>query len=140
MGAMRESTTISAGPQRVWEAVVDFEARPKWEPRVKQASIVGGGPLREGSRIRLRVDRDTFTSTVVAIEPPGRLVLVVKGPGFRVTHSYELRPEPGGTTLALVGDYQGLMGRLVARFMRKSIHRDLTDELAAIKRAAESSG
>ncbi|MBI4198871.1 MAG: SRPBCC domain-containing protein [Chloroflexi bacterium] len=139
MGMIQETTTVAAPPQRVWEAVVDFEARPRWEPRVKEASILGGGPLQEGSRIRLKVDRDKFTSTVIAMEPPASLVLLVKGPGFRVTHSYELHPEGTSTRLVMAGDYQGIIGRLVGRFMRKSVRRDLSDELAAIKRAVEAS-
>ena len=138
MSTIQESVVIAAASGHVWDAVIAFEARPRWEPRVKEAEILGGGPLQEGSRIRLKVDRDRFTSTVVEIHPPERLSLLVKGPGFRVNHIYELHPSGDKTDVTITGEYRGLIGRFVVRFMRRSVHRDLTDELAAIKRAAEA--
>lgn len=138
MGVIVETTTIPGELQRVWDAMVDFESRPRWEPRVKEASILGGKPLREGSCIDLRVDRGRVIVTVAAIEPPTRIVLLVKGPGFRVTHGYELSPEQGGTKLVMRGDYRGLIGRLVVRLKRGSVQRDLIDELTAIKRSVEA--
>ena len=137
MGDVQESVTVAASPERAWESVVDYGSRPQWAPRVKEARIVDGGPLREGSRIRLHIDRDRFTATVVEFEPPRRLSLLVKGPGFRVNHVYELTPNEEATSVALTGRFRGVVGRLVARFMRGRVMRDLTDELAAIKAAAE---
>ena len=138
MGSLTERIATAVPPQRVWAVVVDFEGRPHWAPRVKEATLLDGPPLREGSRIRLRVDRDRFTSTVVELQPEKRLVLLVQGPGFRVHHTYELDPSGGGTVVSLTGDYRGMIGGLVSRFMRGSIRRDLVDELAAIKGAAEA--
>ena len=65
MASVQETISIGASPDRVWAAIVDFEARPRFAPRVKEAQILDGGPLKEGSRIRLKVDRDRFTPTVV---------------------------------------------------------------------------
>ncbi len=137
MGTIAEKIEVNAPLKPVWDAVIDFEARPKWEPRVKEAKVLDNGPLREGSRIRLRVDRDRFTATVVQIEPEKRLVLLVKGPGFRVHHSYALSSGGVGTVVSMTGEYHGLVGALVTRFMRGSLRRDLVDELTAIKHAAE---
>jgi uncharacterized protein YndB with AHSA1/START domain len=138
MASIEESIAVAAPQDRVWDSLVDFEARPRWEPRVKEAQVLGGGPLQKGSRIRLLVDRDRFTSTVVEIRPPERLSLLVKGPGFRVNHVYQLSPRDDKTEVTIIGEYRGLIGGLVVRFMRGSVTRDLTDELGAIKRAAEA--
>ncbi len=138
MANIRETVAVAAPPQQVWDTLVDFETRPRWSPRVKEAAILGGGPLKEGSRIRLKVDRDRFTSTVLELRPPEQLTLLVKGPGFRVTHMYGLRSSGAETQVTMTGDYRGLIGALVSRFMSRSLRRDLTGELDAIKRAAES--
>ena len=122
----------------MWDAVVDYEARPRWSPRVKEARILGGPPLRQGSRIRLRIGRDRFRATVVEMRPPELLSLEVRGPGFRVSHTYELQPSGDQTGLTLTALFRGLIGRLVARFMRSSVSRGLIDELAAIRAAAEA--
>ncbi|MBI4336774.1 MAG: SRPBCC family protein [Chloroflexi bacterium] len=138
MGTIKEVALVAAPAERVWQAVVDFEARPRWSPRVKAARIVGGGPLQVGSRIRLKVDRDQFTSTVVEMRPRERLVLLVKGPGFRVRHIYELYPDGEATKASITGEYGGLIGQLVVRLMRGSVQRDLIDEMEAICRASEA--
>ena len=138
MGSMQQSLEIAAAEDRVWHSVVDYEARPRWSPRVTEARILDKGPLRVGSRIRLRIGRDRFTATVVELRSPQLLSLLVKGPGFRVTHTYELEPSGDRTNAMIRADYRGIIGRLVARFMRGSIRRDLTDELSAIKAAAEA--
>ena len=137
MGILQESLDVAAARHRVWEAVVDCEARPRWSSRFKSAQLVGGPPLREGSRIRLHIARDRFTATVVELGPPERLTLLVKGPGFRVNRTYELCERGSETRVTLTGEYRGVVGRLVARLMPRSIRRDLVDELAAIKAAAE---
>ena len=137
MGDVVESITVAAPPGHVWDSVVDYGSRPQWAPRVKDAEIIDGGPLREGSRIRLHIDRDRFTATVVEFQPPRRLSLLVKGPGFRVNHIYDLTANEETTDVALTGRFRGIVGRLVRRFMRGRVRRDLTDELAAIKAAAE---
>ena len=138
MGSIQESIVVTMPPSQVWAAVVDFEARPQWAPRVKEARIVEGGPLEEGSKICLKIGRDRFTATVVEIRRSERLVLLVRGLGFRVNHVYELQPAGDGTSLMLGGHYSGVIGRLVTRFMRGSVRRDLIDELDAIKRASEA--
>ena len=122
----------------MWEVLVDYEAPPRWSLRVQEARVLDDGPLSEGSRIRLRIDRNRFTATVVEINPPERLSLLVKGPGFRVTHSYGLHPGVEETTVTIRADYRGPIGRLALRLMSGSVRRDLTGELAAIKTAAEA--
>ncbi|MSQ22147.1 MAG: hypothetical protein EXR53_02400 [Dehalococcoidia bacterium] len=139
MGTIQEVTLIAGSQDQVWKAVVDYPARTRWWPRVKEARLLDEGPLQVGSRIRLKVDKDQFTSTVVEVHPPERLVLLVKGPGFRVTHSYRLQPTGVKTEVTMSGEYGGLIGSLVVRFMQRSVRRDLTDELAALKGAAEAS-
>ncbi len=139
MSSVQDAITVAAPVERVWEAVVDFEARPRYSPRVKEARILDGGPLREGSRIRLHVDRDRFTPVVVELRPRERLALLVKGPGFHARHAYELRAAGVATTVTMSAQLGGFLGTLAGRFMRGSVRRDLTDELEAIKRAAEAS-
>jgi hypothetical protein len=138
MAKYQESITVSAAPAQVWRAVVAFEERPRYSVRVKQAEVIGGGPLKVGSAIRLQVDRDRFTPTVAAMEEGRSLTLSVKGPGFRATHRYEVREAGGATEASLTGEFGGLLGGVFTVFMGGSVRKDLRDELAAIKAAAEA--
>ena len=139
MNQINLTCLVAAPLEKVWSTVTDFEARPRWTTRVKEAQVLGGGPLQEGSRIGLKVGRDRFEAAVIEMRPPERLALLVTGLGFRVTHTYELSTARNGTTVTLTGDYQGLVGALVMRFMRGTARRDLADELGAVQRAAEAS-
>lgn len=138
MAKYRESVTVSAPVQRVWRAVVAFEERPRYSSRVKQAEVIGGGPLKAGSAVRLQVDRDRFTPTVTAMDEGRSLTLLVKGPGFRASHHYEVGAVGDATELSLSGEFGGLLGGIFTALMRSSVRRDLRDELSAIKAAAEA--
>lgn len=139
MPTVTESVKVSVQAQDAWNAVLDFKSRPKYSPRVKEVTLLDGEPLKKGSRIRLRINGDRFTPVVEAIEPPQRLELLVKGPGFKARHVYEVTQTGDGTTVAMSATYGGLLGIIFGRMMTRSIHKDLTDELAAIKQAAEGS-
>ena len=135
---MERNIHIGAPAERVWSAVVDFPARPRWSPRVKSAELLDGGPLREGTRIRLKVGGNQFTPRVQAMRPRERLELLVRGPGFSAAHTYQLAPATNGTLLTINGAFRGVFGRLMVVLMPGSVRRDLDDELDAIKRAAEA--
>lgn len=138
MGIIQQSIDVARATGRVWDALVDYEARPRWSSRIKEAQLLDAGPLKEGSRIKLHVGRDRFTATVVEISESERLTLLVKGPGFRVHRSYLLSGDGDRTSLGIHADYRGLIGRFALRFMGGSVRRDLADELAAIKASAEA--
>ena len=140
MAKVQENIVVAAPQQRVWESAVDFEARPKWAPRVEEARLLDGQPLHLGSQIRLKVGWDKFTAIVVGMHSPDRLDLLLTGLGFRVNHVYELEAVNNGTSLTLSGDYHGFIGRTMSRFFSKSVRRDLMDELYAIRRAAQAPG
>ena len=137
---MRVEETISISSvtlDRVWDALVDMESRPRWSKRVKEAQVLGGGPLQEDSRIRLRVGRDRFTAVVTELRPRKCLALEVRGPGFKASHEYHLAGATGATTLTIPGQFGGLLGGLLGWLGRGGVRRDLREELAAIQRAAE---
>ncbi|MBI4203012.1 MAG: SRPBCC family protein [Chloroflexi bacterium] len=138
MSSLQEATLVNAPLDRVWDTVLDFEGRPTHSPRVKEARLLDGPPLHEGSRIRLVVDRNAFTPVVQRLQPKERLTLLVTGPGFKATHEYTLHPQDNAVQVTIAAQYGGLAGGLFSRLMRGSFRRDLTEELAAIKQAAEA--
>lgn len=119
--------------------MLDFESRQRYSPRAKGVEYLGGTAIEEGNRIRLSIDRNTFTVNVESIQPPRWLVTMVKGPGFRLHYTYDVKASGEHSTVTITGSYQGLLGRLFSLLMKKSFHKDLSDELVAIKAAAETS-
>ncbi len=137
MATVRESLSVRASVVKTWESVLDFESRPKFTPIVTEVTYLDGKPLKVGSRIRLGIGNDRFTSVVQSIDPPKRLELLVKGPGFMAFHSYEVASSGEGSRVAMSANYGGPLGVVFARLMKKSVRKDLLRELAALKHAAE---
>ncbi len=140
MPKIQDSVTVSAPIEKVWEVVTDFEARPKWAPRVQEVEILGGGPLKEGSDIRIQVGRRAFIPKVVELRPRERLVLRAGGAAVKADHIYEVASSGDGSTLTLTAQYGGPLGAIFGLLLRKQTRRDIADELSAMKRAIESGG
>jgi Polyketide cyclase / dehydrase and lipid transport len=45
---------VAAAPQRVWEVLADVENWPSWTPSVTSITRLDGGPLRIGSKVKIK--------------------------------------------------------------------------------------
>ena len=137
MAQLTEQIVVNAPLDKTWNAVLGFDSRPKWSPRVKQSQIIGGSPLQVGSKIRLQVDRSRFTPVVAEIVLKERLNLLLGGPGSKGNHIYEFGEIQEGTAVSITGKYGGIVGVLVGWLMKDSFRKDVVEELQSIKSAAE---
>ena len=135
-----ENITIDAPPERVWRALTDLEDRVRWNDRLHEMSTLDGEDLALGSRMLIKVDRSRFKVAVTEFDPPNRMVSGAKNPVMTYFHSYDLSEVAEGVTrLTLTGSMGGVLGSLMGAFSKNRMRRDLRDELAPIKEAAESS-
>src|SRR6187549_3971764 len=80
------SSVIDAPAARVWERVRDFNALPRWHPRIRESRIENGEPadrigcirdfrLQNGDRIREKLlglsDHDLFFTYAILESPMG---------------------------------------------------------------------
>lgn len=84
---------------RVFAFVSSPQNAARWQPMFTSGEIVGGGPIRPGSRLRyVRRDGHAVDFRVVALEPNRELALTeFESP--RVVQSYRFEPEGAGTRL-----------------------------------------
>ena len=129
MTSVRVTVDIAAPPERAWQAVADVEDWPRWTTSMGDVKRLDEGPLRVGSRARIKqpglpkyvwevTDLDEGTSFTWVARTPGVVAwagheVVATADGSRVTLS-----------LAWTGVFGGLAGALMARRTRKSIMRD----------------
>ena len=136
---MTETIAINATPEEVWEALTDLEGRVRWSDRLREMSTVDGKALALGSRIRIRVDRSRFKVTVTKFDPPTHLVTGAKNPLMSYSHAYLIREVSDGVAeLSVTGALGGALGSVMGALSKTRIRRDLGDELAPIKEAAEA--
>ena len=135
-----ENITVNASPERVWRALTDLEDRVRWNDRLHEMSTLDGKDLALGSRMLIRVDRSRFKVTVTEFDPPTRMVSGAKNPVMTYFHAYDLSEVSEGVTrLTLTGSMGGVVGTLMGALSKNRMRRDLRDELAPTKDAAESS-
>jgi uncharacterized protein YndB with AHSA1/START domain len=120
---------VAAAPERVWEVLVDVENWPSWTPSVTSIARLDEGPLRVGSRVRIKQPRlPLITWTVTELSPGASFTWVASGPGFRTVASHRIHPAEPGSVVTLVLDQNGLIGQLIGRLTAGMTNRYLTME------------
>ena len=137
---MTETSAINATPERVWKELTDLEGRVRWSDRLREMSTVDGLALALGSRMRSRVDRSRFKVTVTEFDPPTHLVTGAKNPLMSYSHAYLIREVAAGVAeLSLTGALGGPLDSVMGALSKTRMRRDLREEPAPIKEAAEAS-
>jgi len=129
--AVRADITVrvAAAPERVWEVLADVENWPSWTPSVTSITRLDEGPLRVGSRVRIKQPRlPVVTWTVTELSPGASLTWIATGPGFRTTASHRIHPGEPGSVVTLVLEQNGLVRQLIGRLTAGLTNRYLTME------------
>lgn len=93
------SLDVNANPQRVWAVVADPQAIAALSPQVMRTVVVGGAPVRLGTRL-YNLNRQGFAvwptrAVVTEFEPVRRFAFRVRD--NRATWSFTLQPLERGT-------------------------------------------
>ncbi len=126
---------IDARPEQVWQALVDVERWPQWNPDVKSVSL--DGPLVEGATFRWKAGMSTITSTVVRLDSPHLIAWTGNTLGIRAFHVWRLEPNDVRTLVRTEESYEGLVARILRRPLQKILERTLADGLSHLKAEAQ---
>lgn len=128
---------IDARPEQVWQALVDVERWPQWNPGVKSVSL--DGPLVETATFRWKAGMSTITSTVVRLDSPYLIAWTGKTLGIRAFHVWRLEPIDVRTLVRTEESYEGPVARILRRPLQKILERTLADGVRHLKAEAELS-
>ncbi len=116
MFQVETSLDIAAPPMKVWRALCDFEAYPRWNPYREILGVAG-----EGEKVALRIGPDPATrrsipARITAFEP-GKLLIFRSGRALILyaTESFELERSQRGTRLRHIATMTGLGAGIVGR-------------------------
>lgn len=141
MKTLHTEIEVHAPPERVWEALVDFERYPDWNPFIVEVL----GAAEQGAELRVTLaplDRRAVTVKPIVTEAvPGRSLewlgrLGVPGV-FDGRHRFELHDFPNGTRLVQREVFTGLLVPLFARTLAEGTCAGFTAMNAALKVRAE---
>jgi uncharacterized protein YndB with AHSA1/START domain len=138
---MEQSITveIAAPPERVWEVLIDVEHWSEWTATVTWVRRLDEGPLRRGSRAKIRQPRIPETEYVVTELEPGRsFTWVATGPGVLTTARHTAEPLSGdGTRVRLSVSQSGWLGSVMGRFYRGLTDCYLANEADGLRASCE---
>ena len=137
---MQASVTVDvdAPPERVWAVLSDVEAWPGWTASVRSVRRLDAGPLRVGSRVRIRQPRIPPTVwTVTELVEGQRFTWTALGPGVRTRAAHRVVPSGAGSRATLTVEPDGVVGRLVGRLYTGLTERYLAMEAAGLKQRSE---
>src|ERR1043165_5013607 len=109
---------IAAPPERVWQVMTDIERWPEWTESVDDVKRLDTGPLRVGSRARIKQPK--FMSAlweVTDVEAPRSFTWISRSPGVVASAKHRIEPTAQGSRVTLSVAYGGLLGGLVAKFL-----------------------
>ena len=115
---------INAPAQSVWEVLSDVASWPDWTPTVDSVERLDSGPLRVGSRARVRQPRLPRALWEVTELVDGRgFTWEAAGPGLRTIGRHEVTPDDDGCTVRLSIEQTGPMARVAARMWSRLTQR-----------------
>jgi len=137
-----EATIDVAAPARqVFDVYADVERWPDWTASVTSIERLDEGPLRVGSRARVRQPwLPTTVWEVTELVPGERFSWVARGPGVVTTGIHIARDtdRAGVTEVTAALEQRGPLGRVLGFLSRRLTRRYLDIEVRGIKQRCEA--
>jgi carbon monoxide dehydrogenase subunit G len=134
-----KTTVVAADPARVWEVLTDVERWPERIAVYRSVERLDEGPLKVGSRVKVKQDRLAAGVWEVTDVVPGESFVWTSGqPGVRLAGRHTVTAEPGGARLTLAFEQFGPLSWTVSVLLGRLVRRYVDAESAALKAAAES--
>lgn len=119
------SVEIAAPAATVWEVLTAVETWPRWTESVSSLELLDPGPLRVGSRARIRQPRlRPALWTVTDLTPGTAFTWTSRAPGILLTAVHELVPRSESVTTARfvldqTGPLAGVLGAVTGSLSRR---------------------
>jgi uncharacterized membrane protein len=133
------SIDIDATAERVWRAVTDVESWPQWTASMTTVQRLDPGPLRVGSRARVKQPGlPTLVWQVSDLTEGTEFSWPTRTPGVTTTGMHKIAERPAGVRLTLTVRWEGIFASLTAALAGKRTRQNLAMEAAGFKAGAEA--
>jgi uncharacterized protein YndB with AHSA1/START domain len=129
MASITSSRHIETDPRHVWATISDVARWPEWLDTVSSVDRLDDGPLRVGSRARIK--QPGFPPAVwevTELVEGHHFTWEARGPGFRSIGRHVVEPTVNGADVTLgieqTGPLAGLADRLWGRRTRDYVERE----------------
>ena len=133
------SIQIGAPLARVFEIFSDVERWPEWTASVTSVERLGTGPLRVGSKARLRQPKlPVATWEVTEFVEGSHFIWIAKAPGVTTVGGHFVEAAGDGTLATSRLDQNGPGGWLIGMLTKSLTNRYLAMETTGLKVRAEA--
>jgi len=124
----------------VFDTYADVEHWPSWTSSVTRVELLDPGPLRVGSRARVRQPRlPVVVWQVTELVPGSSFTWVARTRGVVSTGTHRVEPSgDGGSRATAILEQGGVLGPLVGLLTRRLTRRYLDNEIRGLKAYCES--
>jgi len=130
---------IEAAVEQVWRLTLDIEAWPTMTPTVTSVERLDEGPLRIGSRARIKQPgQSARVWTVTELLPNERFAWQTKALGVRMTGTHRLERSSTGCRNVLGIELSGGPARAMEMLLGKQLRKTIATENEGFRRVAES--
>lgn len=139
-GVVQNEIDIAADPPTVFNYVTDIAHETAWNPQLRQVVQLTDGPVRQGTRFRLRLSGiGWMTTEIIRFHPPTFWATAGRSRRLDVRSEAEVAGTGHGSRLIVrtVLVPQGLL-RLATPVLRGIIRRHWDDNLRSIKSILET--
>src|SRR5690242_19461081 len=136
---IQQTVDIAAPPHRVWDVMIDVERWPEWTSSVTSVEVLDGGPLRVGSRARIRQPRlAAAVWTVTTIEPGRYFEWRSVLPGLTSIGGHRVEAQGSDRSrVRLSVEWKGMLAPLINLIYGDLSRRYVDTEAEGLKRRAE---
>ena len=131
----RSRVQIAADPESVWALLTDLEKWPTWKTDVRSLALHGS--LKPGTIFVWKAGPGQIRSTLHEVDPPRAISWTGSTFGIKAIDTFRLEPRDGGTRVSEAESWEGLLVRLIAGRMRKTLQSSLDKGLDELKAEAE---
>ena len=139
--SLEVSRTIQASADSVWATLMDVERWPQWTASMTSLERLDAGPLRVGSRVRIRQPSvPAMVWTVTDLQPLRGFTWSATAAGVTTLASHSLGPSADGkVSVRLAIQRRGLLAPLLDLLTASLTRRYVGLEADGLKRACEAS-
>jgi hypothetical protein len=131
----RAQIQIAADPESVWRLLTDLEKWPTWKRDVRSMALHGS--LAPGSVFVWKAGPGTIRSTIQEVDPPRAIAWTGTTFGIKAIDVFCLEPRDGGTLVKEEESWEGLVVRLFASRLRRTLQSSIESGLAQLKAEVE---
>lgn len=135
------TTDIDATPEQVWAVMSDIERWPEWTASIARVERLDAGPIRVGSRLRVKQPKlATALFEVTAWTPSRGFDWVTATPGVTAIARHLIEPASGASRVTLSVEFRGPLAGLIGWLYGGLTRRYVQMEADGLTRRAETAG